>query len=302
MLRGLHSAILLALTVEGQGQNLRSWSGGLSYSSEGGFSSWTSNFFKRSTWTRDEYGHTHHQVQESHTKSVSSDDGVQRLASHTVCKDGLCREETVHAVQASPTSSVGWPQRMPAGIHAMMEHLIDSPRLMEPRPQAPPSMPFRVGIVVPAKPMLIVQLRPALRGSHPIALTDGETQPSPEARVAPHGHNDPTMQEFKMMAGFYLALVASILGSFLILSKCVGKAEAREPQIRTLAEPLAPVEETAALPAAAPRQVMIPAPTPTQKYLLDVYARAQENVDLSIANAERKGIQQYLCELYGRVA
>jgi len=281
MSRGVYSAILLALAAEGHGQFLRSWSGGASYSSSGRFSSWISNFAKSSTGARDQHGRMHHQVQESHAKSMSSDDGIQHVAAQASCKDGLCKGETVHAVQAAPTSSMGWPQRMPAGLQAMLEDLVDSPRLMEPRPKASPPLPFRTGIVVPLKqPMFVVQLRPVLRGSRPLALTDGETQPSPVARVAPRGHHhDPNIMGHMavMMAGVYCALAVSILTTVLLFSRrCAGKAEARELPIRSLAEPLAPVEEAAALPAAAARQVVAPAKTPLQQYLLDVYSRAQE--------------------------
>merc|ERR1740120_552219 len=145
-----------------------------------------------------------------------------------------------------------------------------------------------------------MQLHPALRGSHPVVVTDGE------AHSMLVGHAKSTMRDFPLWAGVcFLALAGSVLSSLLLLSRCAGKVEARTPQIRTLAEPLAPAQETpTALPAANVQQAARPSatPAPTQKYLLDVYFRAQTKIDLSIANAERKGIQQYLCELYGRAA
>lgn len=206
----------------------------------------------------------------------------------------------LHAVQAGPVSSADWPsKRLPTGLQAMLEQFVDSPRLMGPKHQAPPPA-FRIGTVLPPKPLLVMQLHPALRGSHPVVVTDGE------AHSMLVGHAKSTMRDFPLWAGVcFLALAGSVLSSLLLLSRCAGKVEARTPQIRTLAEPLAPApaeESPAALPAANVRRGGTPSPAPTRKYLLDVYARAQTRIDLSVANAERKGIQQYLCELYGRTA
>merc|ERR1712032_181396 len=135
----------------------------------------------------------------------------------------------------------------------------------------------------------VISQRPSFRGT-PIIIDDSKV-PRPPASLA-SGSSSPLV-DFPLMVflplySFILLFVGVTL--LLFLRFCHGSS-AREPQIRSMAEPLVLTEGDAILPPLSEVQSVKTtageSPSPTQTYLFNLYARAEEKI-------EHKAIKQYL--------
>lgn len=248
-----------------------------------------------------------HQLRQVASNTIKTEEGTQRVKSRTICADGLCAQETHQTVKPAAPA----PSRLPTRVQAMLERMF-GPQLRGVEVVELPAQRPQPSVVIAVMPS------PAMRGSSRWAAEVQPKEPE-EVPTLPPTYEDAARhagdfgepsnisfpEELKFICFYYCGSLVAMLSTFLLLSKaCSASTEsARVPQlVNHLAEPFAPAEEAPrSLPAAQQAQrCKLPsaeevASAATQEYLVDLYARAQEQVD-------KRSIRQYMCALYQKVA
>lgn len=297
MPRAFACVVLLSLAPHVNSQFLHRMTVGLR-----GFSS-SSSFVSSSTWMHGEDGHMHQQVQETRTEVMNNGHGTQTIKSKVTCADGLCEREVLQVAQPAPGVVAGG-HRMPHCLRAMLERL-----MRHGQPMGARIIEISAPLPPPPHEPVVVMMRPAilLRGFRPMAVAEPQ-RVTAMPYMAKRGVGQLAVAAgFGALAVFLMTLAVASL--FLMR-----RTSARESPLSNLAEPLAPVCEEEDVPrlAGAAKAVSVAAEAAepakeedsisalVHQYLAGLYTRAQEQVDLAAADAEKRDIQQYVGLVYQR--
>mmetsp|Transcript_106279 Transcript_106279/g.307621 ORF Transcript_106279/g.307621 Transcript_106279/m.307621 type:complete len:326 (-) Transcript_106279:97-1074(-) len=323
MLRALNAAFVLSAALPAEGQFMRSM---MSLRGSSG------SFMSSSTWFRGNDGQMHNEVTEQRSDSSTDEYSTKHIEEKVVCKDGHCHKETMtmsHPVMPGVMHSPDSPCPMHQRARVMMGRIAS---MMGMRPPMPPTMvefpmgPSQVG-GAPMPPPTIVEMRgqaattphmvvvsaPSLRGllrrirgGAPDAHASSMIQAAPTPQYKQEAHDlVGTMIAAPMLAGSCMAL-AGLLAALKFCHHGPTAASAREPKLRSLREPLAPIPEgiepespTMHMQATVPA-IVVPKPgdgasTAAKTFLQGVYSNAQ-------ANIESKAVKGYLSGVYARAA
>mmetsp|Transcript_30381 Transcript_30381/g.56967 ORF Transcript_30381/g.56967 Transcript_30381/m.56967 type:complete len:330 (-) Transcript_30381:99-1088(-) len=238
----------------------------------------------------------------------TSDDGLQKRISEVDCKDGDCSKSVSHFFKGLPRGAFASMSMAPSSLFNKMPDLPRMPRMgmdmpamhakMQAMMDSMPAPEMNMGMSEKLQAMMsrIRNMHQGMRQQMPsktiirimpLHLTNSHflaPRPPSEAAV-----EDPTVDgdgELLTMVVFLGTVVLGIVTAlaYLIIKSCVGKAPARERRLQALGQPLVPEDQAelgmttgVAVRRQAPKATA--QPTPTQMYLLDVYARAGKPAD-----------------------
>eukprot|EP00406_Dinophysis_acuminata_P074280 CAMPEP_0179249828 /NCGR_PEP_ID=MMETSP0797-20121207/20849_1 /TAXON_ID=47934 /ORGANISM="Dinophysis acuminata, Strain DAEP01" /LENGTH=294 /DNA_ID=CAMNT_0020957537 /DNA_START=93 /DNA_END=977 /DNA_ORIENTATION=- len=250
----------------------------------------SSSFMSSSSWFSGSDGQIHEEVSQVRSEAVSDGVTTERTQSKVACADGLCQQQTLHAMQP------GQSYEVPAAVRSILG------RMFAPGPLGGGAAPSLRGFAHPAE-------RPAA----PLVAVIVRAAPPPMLSPAP------AMRDTDA-AGMLLALLTlSSFAGLNLLAFCVylvskrhGQADARERSLAGLAEPLAPSQamETPLAPApgaqaaATKSNAKDSVPTTniaTKAFLLRVYQRALSVPSKDIGIGTR-ALKTYMLSVYSRTA
>mmetsp|Transcript_41086 Transcript_41086/g.118151 ORF Transcript_41086/g.118151 Transcript_41086/m.118151 type:complete len:315 (-) Transcript_41086:294-1238(-) len=281
----------------------------------------SSSFVSSSTWFRGDDGQMHHHVEEEHSDTKSGDFGMRHMAEKVVCTDGHCHEETITMLPPGSWCGPGSLCPMRHRLNAMMGQVAGMisvrPSMLQPtmssvptwqgapmpRPAEASPMPSSDTAAPPPRAALVAS--PSLRGL--LWRIHGGASATPPVPTAPASAREAEDIFGATVAAPAMAACCVALASLLAAAKfCQGgtAVSAREPMLRSLGEPLAPIPEevnsSTSCQAGAATAVGVPtaeesATAAARSLLRAVYTQAQ-------AKVESEAVSEYLAVVYARAA